>query len=152
MANPRDIRGTPEHTAKVARITSWRLRPENAARIKGYIARYKEKYRVKKLVWSAIKRCQKTGIACDKPYLLGLIQHKPELCECCGNAIDYTVDTIVRHVPKWRSPSLDRVDTSKGYIPNNVRIICWRCNALKRDGSLLELEKILAYMRRHLER
>lgn len=47
------------------------------------------------------------------------------------------------------SPSLDRIDSSRGYIPGNVEVISWRANMLKRDGTLDEFERIVAYMRAH---
>jgi hypothetical protein len=52
---------------------------------------------------------------------------------------------------KWRvnSPSLDRVDNTKGYVPGNVRVISYRANMLKRDASLAEIRGLLAYMEGH---
>lgn len=46
------------------------------------------------------------------------------------------------------SPSIDRIDSAKGYVPGNVCVISWRANALKRDGTLDEFRKIVAYMER----
>jgi hypothetical protein len=37
------------------------------------------------------------------------------------------------------SPSLDRVDNTRGYVPGNVRIISFRANLLKRDATDKEL-------------
>jgi hypothetical protein len=37
------------------------------------------------------------------------------------------------------SPSLDRIDTSKGYVPGNVWVISWRANNLKADATTDEL-------------
>jgi hypothetical protein len=37
------------------------------------------------------------------------------------------------------SPSLDRIDPSRGYIPGNVQVISNRANLLKRDGTLREI-------------
>jgi hypothetical protein len=46
------------------------------------------------------------------------------------------------------SPTLDRIDPSKGYVKGNVRVISYRANLLKSDATLEELELILADARR----
>lgn len=45
------------------------------------------------------------------------------------------------------SPSLDRVHNDGGYVPGNVAVICLRCNMLKKDGSIADFERLIAYMR-----
>ena|SRR5579863_5331668 len=45
------------------------------------------------------------------------------------------------------SPSLDRIDNSKGYTKDNIRIISWRANILKKDGTIKEFEQIIKYMK-----
>lgn len=42
------------------------------------------------------------------------------------------------------SPSLDRIDSTKGYEKGNVEVISWRANALKKDATPEELMKIAA--------
>ncbi len=45
-------------------------------------------------------------------------------------------------VSRWKNPcapSLDRVDTSKGYVRGNVMVVSWRANQLKNNASLAEL-------------
>lgn len=44
------------------------------------------------------------------------------------------------------SPSLDRIDSSKGYEPGNVRIISHRMNALKNNLTLEQINALHAYM------
>ena len=79
-----------------------------------------------------------------------------------GLPIDITVEDIV--IPVWCpvfdvllkvgegkrtdfSPSLDRVDNSKGYIKGNVRVISHRANAVKNSATVEELELIIHYMK-----
>lgn len=44
------------------------------------------------------------------------------------------------------SYSLDRVDSSKGYVPGNVRVLSWRANAIKSNLTVEEVKRLLAYM------
>ena len=50
----------------------------------------------------------------------------------------------------FNSPSLDRIDSSKGYIKGNVRVISLRANMMKNDANLQEIQEfcknILNYM------
>jgi hypothetical protein len=45
------------------------------------------------------------------------------------------------------SPTIDRIDSSKGYIPGNVEVISFRANSLKGDATIEELEKIVTYLK-----
>ena len=36
---------------------------------------------------------------------------------------------------KWLSPSIDRIDSTKGYTEDNVQWTCWRYNAAKSNMS-----------------
>lgn len=44
--------------------------------------------------------------------------------------------------------SLDRVDNSKGYIPNNVVVISYRANCIKRDATPDELRALVDWLNR----
>ena len=42
-------------------------------------------------------------------------------------------------------PSIDRIDSSRGYTKDNVVIVSWRVNDLKADASIKELKLIYEY-------
>lgn len=69
----------------------------------------------------------------------------PSICPVLGIEITW------RGNPR-NSPSLDRLDSTKGYTPENVRVISWRANRLKCDASIEEMERILKYMKEDLDK
>jgi hypothetical protein len=44
------------------------------------------------------------------------------------------------------APSLDRIDSSKGYVPGNVQVVTVRANTLKSNMSVLEGVKVLKHL------
>jgi hypothetical protein len=44
------------------------------------------------------------------------------------------------------SPSIDRIDSNKGYEKDNIQIISWRANRIKNDSTPEELRLLADYM------
>lgn len=44
------------------------------------------------------------------------------------------------------SPTLDRIDSKRGYVPGNVIVTSFRANSLRKDGSLEEFRAIIEWM------
>lgn len=64
---------------------------------------------------------------------------------CPALGIKYIFETSME--TKDFSPSLDRIDSTKGYIPGNIQVISWRANRLKSNSCLEELEKLVQYLK-----
>lgn len=47
------------------------------------------------------------------------------------------------------SYSLDRIDSTKDYTPDNVQVISWRANRLKNNGTLEDFKKIVEWMEKN---
>lgn len=75
----------------------------------------------------------------------------PDHCPALGIEINY--NGVAGAKPGWTgggktdsSPSIDRIDSSKGYEPDNIQIISWRANRIKNDSTPEELRLLADYM------
>lgn len=66
----------------------------------------------------------------------------PEICPVLGIRLEVSPGR------RDASPSLDRMDNSKGYTQENAVVVSWRANRLKSDATEAELAAVLAYVRR----
>lgn len=51
--------------------------------------------------------------------------------------------------PSDNSPTLDRINLDRGYVRGNIKVISFRANRLKSNGTIDEIENVLAYMKSH---
>lgn len=135
----------PEHTAK--------YREANREAQVEYCAKWRDAKRVAMqaddrvyvayMLQNAKKRAKKKGIPFNlRPADIIL----PATCPVLGIPMFYD-PSLGRHDG---SPSLDRLDSSLGYTPDNVRVISFRANKIKNDGTLEELEAIVAWLKSEL--
>ncbi len=90
--------------------------------------------------WDSKQRGIEPDRRITREYILVLLKENPE-CQACGRKLDMET--------RGKAPNrvtIDRQDNSKGYVLGNLGIICWRCNQLKKDGTLQEFKGIIAYM------
>lgn len=65
----------------------------------------------------------------------------PTHCPILGLELDYFADKRQEN-----SPSIDRIDSTKGYVSGNVAIVSWRANRIKNDGTAEEHRKIADWL------
>lgn len=99
-------------------------------------------HNIRELVNGCIKRAKKAGMQIDitTNFIRGIV---PRRCPVLGT-------DMVTHGNKSTSPSIDRLDSSKGYTEDNVRVISSRANRLKNDGSAREHLLIAVWMMREM--
>ena len=71
----------------------------------------------------------------------------PDLCPLLG--IQLVLDN--NRQTKQSSPSLDRIDPTKGYVKTNVKVISHMANSMKRNASREQLLRFAANMKDYLE-
>ena len=91
----------------------------------------------KELIKSAKKRANKKNIEFDLQTADIFI---PKFCPILGIPIIKGDKVFTDY-----SPSIDRIDNTKGYIVSNVRVISRRANTLKNDASFEEYRIIFLY-------
>lgn len=72
------------------------------------------------------RRRGKFEVAIDARYLLDLWKKQEGLCALSGVKMAWREGALKIH-----SISIDRLDCSKGYVPGNVRLICFGLNNLR---------------------
>jgi hypothetical protein len=90
---------------------------------------------ISQTLYSLKTRANKKGLDVDvtSEYLLQLLQESEYLCNVTGQKM-----SLVTHPRKKANAfkaSLDRVDSTKGYIQGNVQWVCWAVNQMKSDKT-----------------
>jgi hypothetical protein len=86
----------------------------------------------KRLLKGAKSRSKRDGIYFKLEYEDIVV---PVKCPILG----IKLKTNNRQVPKYNSPSLDRINNNRGYTKNNIQVISYRANTMKGDASPIEL-------------
>lgn len=67
-------------------------------------------------------------------------------CQCCNKKMD--LQYLGNGEKNDSAPSIDRIDSKKGYLKNNIGVICWKCNYRKTDLSLMDLQNLINYVQK----
>lgn len=120
--------------SKLRSRTEWRNK--NKKIWSGYTKTYRDKNPIRAKLMVIRAKCKKEKLPFDLTEEEILI---PTVCP----VLDIPLDGSTRD-NQW---SIDRINPSKGYTKANTRIISMRANRLKNDASILDVERILKYMK-----
>jgi hypothetical protein len=84
------------------------------------------------MLWDAKRRAKKAGLPFDIQFDDIVI---PDVCPLLG----IKIERGAVGQPVNGSPSLDRIECSKGYVAGNVWVISHRANTLKSNATIEEL-------------
>lgn len=68
----------------------------------------------------------------------------PKFCPVLGIPLRYGIGKAIDN-----SPTIDRIDNSKGYTKENIVIISYRANRIKSNATIKELEQISNFYKKY---
>jgi hypothetical protein len=71
----------------------------------------------------------------------------PDYCPVLGTKLRYERYTGRGSGGKYDSPSFDRIDPNRGYVPGNVLIVSHKANTIKSNATVEQLEKVASFYR-----
>ena len=106
-------------------------------------AAYRTKYPERVVCSMAKRRAKKKGLEFN---IDNTDIDIPILCPILGIPIVKIYTKGKSTGPTSNSPSLDRIDNSKGYIKGNVRVISHKANTMKHNATSLELVRFAEWV------
>jgi len=94
-----------------------------------------------------LKRSKEINKDITTDFLYNFIIQKNKKCECCNVKLDLSYKDSVYNL----SPSIDRLIPENGYVISNIALLCWKCNVIKSNASLEELNAILLWMKNEMQ-
>jgi hypothetical protein len=106
-----------------------------------------KEWRLTQILGSAKHRakCQNLDFNLTMDFLMSIASDN---CPVDSLPMDWSVDENKKLQPMPRTPSIDKIVPSLGYVEGNVQIICWQYNAWKRDMSIHDMRILLSYLRK----
>jgi hypothetical protein len=112
---------------------------KDKTKVKEYLRAWKDKNREKNLFQLARHRAKLKGIEFNIEISDIVI---PEICPILGLPLKKIIDGN-----RDLSPSIDRIDNSKGYIKGNIQIISFKANTMKHNANETDLINFSKWVR-----
>jgi hypothetical protein len=108
------------------------------------MADWREREPIKQMIAAARSRARRLGYTFSIT-TADLPSDLPAVCPVLGIPLERSESSYSDN-----SPTLDRVDSTKGYVPGNVIIMSWRANRIKSNATLGDIKKIYEFMAKWL--
>lgn len=129
-------------------IADWEWREDNFNEVKEILS----------FLRSNLTRAQNRGdasrvIEVDLDYVYSIGSSQNFQCALTGADLEFTRGGQ-KWLGKWCNPyscTIDRIDSTKGYVKGNIQLITWKANCLKQhlpDDEFIEFCKEVAYWRK----
>lgn len=138
----KEIQNTPERRKRRRELEIKRREDPNYVKHRNYMDRSRKLLNPKHWLWVSAKARAKI-----KNIEFSITENDfeiPDLCPLLETPMHRNLD----HADD-SSYSLDRIDSTKGYIPGNVWVISNRANRIKNDATLEELELLVNNLKSH---
>jgi hypothetical protein len=137
-----EIKQYVERTCYSCKVKKEKAAPDFNKKRAVYRSKYNRENPCSKMYWNAKSRAKKKGLEfnLDKEDIV-----IPQLCPLIGIELQHGMGNLCD-----ASPSLDRIDSSLGYVKGNVWVISHKANTMKSDATLAEIEMLVTNLRKKL--
>tara|TARA_B100001057_G_scaffold493510_1_gene588063 strand:- start:110 stop:1015 length:906 start_codon:yes stop_codon:yes gene_type:complete len=148
-------------TKKEYKHGDWRINPKTKEKewFIRYLSGFSLKDGIRYVAWASYdkylrdringinKGCKKRALKKGLDYNLDIdylesIFPKDNICPVLGIKMEFHVGSV------QTSPSVDRIDSKKGYVKGNVAWVSYRANSIKQDATIEELEKVFKFYKK----
>lgn len=130
---------TPEKTRKSN--ADWRKR--NPEKMLGYQVKWARNNPEGRMVISARNRAKRKDLEFTITKDDFVV---PTYCPVLGIELKSGIGESGKPGGNWNSPSLDRIDSSKGYVPGNIQVMSFLANTMKGSATPEQLLKFAKWV------
>ena len=103
---------------------------------------YPLRVQAENMIQGVRERNKRFGVSCpeiSKQFVMDWLRRQTT-CECCG--VSFSIGRKGCGKARPESPSIDRFDSNLPYTLDNISLLCWRCNNIKRNYTQDDLRRV----------
>lgn len=120
------------------RIRQRKWNEKNKLRLAELARSYRRAYPADRILKASKQSAKKKGL--EHSIMVADLLPLPEFCPVFGFKLDYNLSKFGE-----TSPSIDRINNEKGYVKGNIVIVSWKANALKKNGTIQDFQRLIDF-------